>query len=97
MPLSKNGGNHAITITTWTILKVVLVFVGVALLWFLKDVLAMLFVALLLAALIDPFANWFDARHIPRGIAVLIIYLLLLLIVGLVFVLLIPPLRELVP
>lgn len=82
------------TVSTWTVIKIILVLLGVALVWFLKDVVAMLFVALLLAALIDPFADWFDRRHIPRGAAVLIIYLCLLLIVGLVFFLLIPPLVE---
>ena len=91
---NKQGGNQGVTITTWTIVKVILVLLGVALLWFLKDVLAMLFVALLLAALIDPFANWFDKKHIPRGAAVVIIYLCLILVVALVFVLLIPPLVE---
>ncbi|HBL39783.1 TPA: hypothetical protein DDZ10_03885 [Candidatus Uhrbacteria bacterium] len=94
MILNKDGGNHAVTVSTWTIIKIVLVLLGVALVWFLKDVVAMLFVALLLAALIDPFADWFARRHIPRGAAVLIIYLCLLLILGLVFFLLIPPLIE---
>ena len=90
----KTEGSQAVTLTTWTIAKVVLVLVGFGLLWFLRDIIAMLFVALLLAALIDPFANWFAKRHIPRGVAVLIIYIGLLLILSLVFVLLIPPLVE---
>src|SRR3989338_11194297 len=94
MILNKDGGNHAVTVSTWTIIKIVLVLLGVALVWFLKDVVAMLFVALLLAALLDPFADWFARRHIPRGAAVLIIYLCLILVLGLVFVVLIPPLVE---
>jgi len=94
MTLNKNGGGNAVTVSTWAIVKIVLVLLGLALAWVLKDVLAMLFVALLLAALIDPFADWFDRRHIPRGAAVLIIYLCLILVLGLVFVVLIPPLVE---
>jgi predicted PurR-regulated permease PerM len=94
MSLNKQGGNQAITVTTWTIVKVVLVLLGVALVWYLRDVLAMLFVALLLAALIDPFADWFEKNHIPRGAAVIIIYLCLILAVSLVFVMVIPTLIE---
>lgn len=79
-------------VSTWSILKVFLILIGIGLLWFLRDVVAMLFVALLLAALIDPFADFLAERNIPRGLAVLVIYACLLLIVTLVFFLIIPPL-----
>lgn len=94
MSFNKLGGVNAVTVSAWTIMKVVLVLLGFVLVWILRDILAMIFVALLLASLIDPFATWFDRRHIPRGAAVLIIYLLLALIFGLVFLLLIPPVVE---
>ncbi len=83
---------HAITVSTWTILKVLLILVSIGLLWMLRDVVAILFVALLLSALIDPFADWFAKRHIPRGIAVLIVYAILLGIAAATLILLIPPL-----
>lgn len=82
------------TVSVWTILKVVLVLIGVGLVWFLRDIVVMLVLSLLLAALIEPFADWFDRKHIPRGVAVIMIYLCLLCMFGLVFVLLIPPLTE---
>jgi predicted PurR-regulated permease PerM len=82
---------HLITVSTWTIVKVVLILIGLALLWLLKDVVAILFMALLLAALIDPFADWFAKRKIPRGISVLIVYAILLGIAALALILVIPP------
>lgn len=79
---------------TWTIVKVILVLLGFALVWFLRDIVAMLFVALLLAALIDPFADWLAEHHIPRGLSVIVIYLCLVVVIGLAFLLFIPPLIE---
>lgn len=92
--MSKIGGSQIIGLSVWTIIKIVLVLVGFALVWMLRDILVAVFAAILLAALIDPFAEWFSRHHIPRAVAVLIIYLLLVLLVVLVVVLLIPPLIE---
>ncbi len=83
---------HMITISSWTVLKVLLILISIALLWFLRDVVAILFMALLLAALIDPFAEWFAKRHVPRAAAVIIVYVILLLLAALVLLLIIPPL-----
>jgi predicted PurR-regulated permease PerM len=56
--------------------------------------MAMLFVALLLSALIDPFANWFAKYRIPRGLAVVLVYAVLLALAVLIIVLLVPPLMS---
>lgn len=84
--------SHTITVSTWSIVKVVLILIGIFFLWLLRDVVAILFMALLLAALIDPFADWFSRRKVPRGVAVLIVYILLLAAGSLVLLLIIPPL-----
>ncbi len=81
-----------ITISTGTVLKILAVFVGIAFMWFIKDVIAIFFVALLLAALIDPFASWFQKKKLPRGLGVIIVYVLLLAIAAAAFVIVIPPL-----
>lgn len=50
-------------------------------LWFLfyiKDLLLQLFVALLLAAILDPFVSKMSELKIPRGLAVLLSYILIL-------------------
>ncbi|PIZ95626.1 MAG: hypothetical protein COX81_00425 [Candidatus Magasanikbacteria bacterium CG_4_10_14_0_2_um_filter_37_12] len=66
-----------IHISTWSILKVIAIgvlFYIVILVW---KILLLLFIALILAALIDPFAEWLGKRKIPRSIAVLLIYIVL--------------------
>ncbi|KKR84820.1 MAG: hypothetical protein UU48_C0002G0145 [Candidatus Uhrbacteria bacterium GW2011_GWF2_41_16] len=92
LPRSSEIPPHVITISTWTILRVIFILIGLGILWFLRDVLVILVVALLLAALIDPFADWFAKYRVPRSIAVLMVYIILLGLAALVLVLIIPPL-----
>lgn len=82
------------TIATGTILKIVGV---ILLLWFLymvHDLIAIVFVALILSSVIDPLADWFEVRRIPRALAVVIVYVVLLSILGLTIGVLIPPLVQ---
>ena len=75
-------------------MKAVLIVLGLWFLWFVRDVVAILVVAVLLAALIDPFADWFEKRRIPRGIAVLIVYTILIAISSVVLIMLTPVVVE---
>ena len=83
-----------ISISTGTILKIIAIFVVLWFVWFVRDILAVIFVALLLAALIDPIADWFSKKKIPRSLAVLLVYFVLLLILAFVIFMLIPPVIE---
>lgn len=74
-----------------TLAKVVGVILFVWLLYYLRDILTILLAALLLAAIINPFANWFEGKRIPRALAVIIIYIVLLAILGLIVIVLVPP------
>ena len=82
---------YSITISTKTIIKIVLTLL---LLWFLflvRDILLLLFVSLIFASLIDPFADWGERYKIPRALAVLVVYVLFIGVFVLVGVLLVPP------
>jgi len=92
MPIKTSDRPHTVSVSTWTIAKVLIMLVVIGLLWALRDVVAMLFVALLLSALIDPFADWFARHRIPRALAVIIVYAFLLAITASVIILLVPPL-----
>lgn len=83
-----------ISISFETFMKAALVGVGLFFLWFIRDIVAIILVALLLAALIDPVAHWFHRHHIPRGFAVLIVYALLGAIGSLVLLVIVPVLVE---
>lgn len=64
-----------ISIATSTLVKIVLVGLALWFLYIIRDILTVLFIAIVFAALMDPFADWFSKRHIPRGLAVLIVYI----------------------
>lgn len=83
--------------STIGVIKVVLILIGAWFLFLIRDVLVVILFALFLAALIDPFADWFEKKKIPRSIAVLLIYILLLGILALLVTLLVPPLRHDIP
>ncbi len=69
-----------IKIDFWSVAKIVL---AVLVLWFLyliRDVILILFIAGLLAAIITPAVNYFERKRIPRWIGAVIVYLVVLLI-----------------
>ncbi len=67
------------------------------LLWFLylvRDILALVFIAVIIVSAIDPIVDWFQKRKIPRSLTVLVVYILFLSIFVLAISLLVPPLTN---
>ena len=83
-----------INITTAAIIKIIFIFLIVYFLYLVKDILAILFVALILASSIDPWVDWMQEKKIPRGVGVLLIYFALFSFVSLVIYLIIPPIIK---
>lgn len=83
-----------ITVSTGTILKIVGVLFILWFVYFVRDIIALFFVALILSSIIDPLADWFENRRVPRAVAVLIVYVIIFSILGLVVGVLIPPLVK---
>jgi predicted PurR-regulated permease PerM len=81
---------QSVSISTATFVKAVLIVLGIWFLWYVRDVVAIFIAALLLSSLIEPFAATLHARNIPRALAVLIVYTVLLTLVSLLMVLLVP-------
>lgn len=79
-----------ISISTATLVKVAVILLLIYLAYLIADILVLLFIALIFASLIDPLADWFAKKRLPRGLAVLAIYVLILGIVVLIFFLLVP-------
>lgn len=77
-----------------TILKIVAVLASLAFLWFIRDVIGLLFVALVLASAIDPWVDRLQRWHVPRAISIFFIYVMLLVIIGIMGWLLLPPLAA---
>lgn len=83
-----------ISISTSTVLKTIAILLALGLLWLIRDILLYIFIALLLAGVIYPFAQFAAARRIPKGLAVAVFYIFLFGIIGLAFSLLIPALLD---
>lgn len=89
IPQKSESKPQTISISTSTLLKILAIAAGLWFLWFTREIVIMVLIAILFAALIDPFADWFAKRKVPRALAVLIVYLLivaLVLLIGFWFV-----------
>lgn len=83
-----------ITISTGTIIKVIVIF---SLLWFLyliRDILAILFISIVVASALDPWIDALQKRKIPRALGILVIYLVIIGVISLVVALIVPPIVE---
>ncbi len=77
-----------------TIIKVVLVLLSFGLLYVVKDIVLIFFVALILAALIAPLAAHGVRYKIPRSVTILGVYVLLLAVLFLILGALVPPMLD---
>lgn len=68
---------QTLNISTSTIFKVIFIILCFVLLYLIKDVLIILFMAIIIASAVGPFANWLEQRKIPRLLGVLVLYLAL--------------------
>lgn len=82
---------NKIEITSWTVVKVILIILGFYVLYLVRDVLALVFVVLVLVATFSPTVDKWSKR-ITRPGAVIAILVLLLAIIGLAISMIIPPL-----
>jgi len=89
-----NNNPRVINISTATFIKLLIIAFVVIFLYLIKEVVAMIFISLILASAFDPWVDWFQKRKIPRGVGIIIIYILLLAVVSTVVVLIVPPITK---
>ena len=77
-----------------TLLTALLVLVGAAFLYLIRDILLMVLVGLLLMLVLNPAVSWLEKRHLPRVLGIILVYLLVLVVVGLLGFGLVPPLIQ---
>jgi predicted PurR-regulated permease PerM len=90
MSMLKNSNNLSFT----SIFRVLIVLLGLFVAFLIRDIIMLLFMAIILSSAFDPWVDWFQKRKISRGISILIMYIIVLGIIGLVVVLIIPPMVE---
>lgn len=83
-----------ISLTSGSIMKVILLFLAMYFLYLIKDILAILFVSLILSSALDPWVDWMQTKRIPRALGILLIYLVSFFILGGAIYLIIPPIAQ---
>lgn len=86
--------SQTINISTSTILRVVAILLALILLYLIRDILVIVFLAVIIAAAINGPASRLQKYHVPRLLGVIFIYLLVLFIIALIASLIFPPLAE---
>ncbi len=77
-----------------SVLKIVLLFIGLWLLYLIRDVLIILLVVAVIAVALEPFVLKLEKDKIPRALSVIVLYLALLIIIGLAIYFIIPPVAS---
>ncbi len=78
--------------STKIILKILLIVLGLGFLYAIRDILALFFVSVLIAAAIDPAIKFLQKSKLPRSVSVFLVYVLLLILIGTIISFLIPAL-----
>src|SRR3989344_1777283 len=77
-------------ISAQSIIRIILIILGFVFLYLLRDVLMILFFAIMIASALSPFTQWLERKRIPRIIGVLILYIVFFGLVIFLLSLLIP-------
>jgi predicted PurR-regulated permease PerM len=83
-----------INITALGVVKIVLVLVLFYFLFQIREILAILFISLVLASAFDPWVAWLKTKKIPRAVSMMSIYLITFLVISGTMLLIIPPIIE---
>jgi predicted PurR-regulated permease PerM len=81
-----------IDISSGAILRVIIIAVAFVFLWFIRDIILILALSIVIASAVDPLVSWLQARGLPRVFGVLAIYVGVVLFVGALMYLIVPPL-----
>jgi len=80
-----------IDISTGAIIRTIAIVLGLWFLYLVRDILALLFLSVILTATLGPAIDWMGKRKVPRSLGVIIIYVFLFLAVGLFISFTAPP------
>ncbi len=67
--------HQTIHIETSSIFRVIFIILALVFLYLVRDVIVILFFAIIIASAVGPFANWLESKKFPRLLGVLLLYL----------------------
>lgn len=85
---------QTINISTVTVLKVLFILLLVWFLFAIREIVLLFVIAVIVSAAIDPIADFLSKWKIPRGISVLLVYVVILGIIGLIGYLFVPTMVD---
>lgn len=85
-----NEKSMTVEITFSSFVKAVIFILFLWGIYHIRDIVAVVLFSIVIASAIDPMADWFSRRHVPRVLSVIFIYLVALAVVAAIFYLLIP-------
>lgn len=85
-----NTNHSVVTISTATIFKIIAVVIILVILFFIADIIGLLFAAFIIASAISPWVNFCERHKIPRSLGVLALYIVGLGVVAGIAIVLIP-------
>lgn len=80
-----------VNISSRSFVKVLIIIAAISFLYIVRDILAILFIALLFASALSPWIAVMERARIPRRMGILLIYISITAIISLVFILMVPP------
>jgi len=84
-----------VNISTLTLIKIVVFALGLVALYLIRDILLMILVSMVLASAMDPLVEWLLKKaKFPRGLSVILVYLIFISFFALIIYFLIPPIIE---
>jgi len=81
----------AIDISLTSLIKVLILFLTVVFLYFIRDIVVILFTTIIISSALDPTIDWLKGKHLPRSLSVIIVYVFVLAVIAGSVSLLVPP------
>lgn len=88
------GVQQKVEISVFSVIKIVAVVGAIAFLYYIRDIIILVFLSVVIASAIDPVATFFARYKVPRVISVLLVYILVFTLVSLVLYFVIPDLLN---
>ncbi len=85
---------RTVHISTLTFVKIIAIALIALFLFLVRDILAMIFLAFVLASAMKPGVNWFVSKKIPKTLGIGIMYIIFLTVLAVLMVIIVPPVSR---
>jgi len=92
--LSPFRSQQIIEISTWTIVKTIIILLALYFIFHIRYILLMLFIVTIIVSALKPTVEWLQKKKIPKLVAVSLIFVLILLVIILISIVVFPPLLN---